>query len=73
MIIDIATLRANKARDERNKRLLEKYMRLLELHEIVRAALAVEPVQVDSIEEAAVWISVNELYVALECLFPGEE
>lgn len=71
MIIEITTLRTNKAREEKHKRMLDKYMRLLAVHQMVKEALDIEPIEVDSVEEAAVWISLNELDIALDALFPG--
>lgn len=50
----------------------EKLARLKELHEKVKEALDVEPIQVQSVEEAGVWCSVNELDIALDDMFPEE-
>lgn len=51
----------------------EKLTKLKEVHEKVKDALDHEPIHVDSVEEAAVWCSVNELDIALDDLFPSEK
>lgn len=48
----------------------EKFTRLKEVHEKVKEALDHEPIQVDTVEEAAAWCSLNELDIALDDMFP---
>ena len=50
----------------------EKMAILKEVHEKVKEALEVEPIQVSSVEEAAAWCSLNELDIALDDMFPEE-
>lgn len=50
----------------------EKLTKLKEVHEKVKEALDHEPIQVDSVEEAAAWCSLNELDIALDDMFPEE-
>lgn len=48
----------------------EKLVKLREVHEKVKEALDHEPIQVESVEEAGVWCSLNELDIALDDMFP---
>lgn len=50
----------------------EKLTKLKEVHEKVKEALDHEPIQVDSVEEAAAWCSLYELDIALDDMFPEE-
>lgn len=49
---------------------VEKIAKLKEVHEKVKEALDHEPIQVESVEEAGVWCSLNELDIALDDMFP---
>lgn len=44
----------------------DKIEKLKELHEIVKEALDREPIKVSSVEEVAVWCTLNELDIALD-------
>lgn len=46
---------------------------LKEVHEKVKEALDHEPIQVETVEEAAAWCTLNELDIALDDMFPGEK
>lgn len=46
---------------------------LKEVHEKVKEALDHEPIQVETVEEAAAWCTLNELDIALDDMFPGDE
>ena len=48
----------------------QKIELLKEVHEKVKEALDHEPIQVQSVEEAGVWCSLNELDIALDDMFP---
>lgn len=48
----------------------EKIDLLKEVHEKVKEALDHEPIQVDTVEEAAAWCVLNELDIALDDMFP---
>lgn len=50
----------------------QKISLLKEVHEKVKEALDIEPIQVDTVEEAGVWCSLNELDIALDDMFPEE-
>lgn len=50
----------------------QKIERLKEVHEKVKEALDHEPIQVDTVEEAAAWCVLNELDIALDDMFPEE-
>lgn len=50
----------------------QKLSLLKEVHEKVKEALDIEPIQVDTVEEAGVWCSLNELDIALDDMFPEE-
>lgn len=44
----------------------EKIAILKEVHEKVKEALDHEPIQVETVEEAGVWVVLNELDIALD-------
>lgn len=50
----------------------QKIERLKEVHEKVKEALDHEPIQVDTVEEAAAWCVLNELDIALDDMFPED-
>lgn len=50
----------------------QKNALLKEVHEKVKEALDHEPIQVDTVEEAAAWCTLNELDIALDDMFPEE-
>lgn len=50
----------------------EKTALLKEVHEKVKEALDHEPIQVETVEEAAAWCTLNELDIALDDMFPEE-
>lgn len=50
----------------------QKIEKLKEVHEKVKEALDHEPINVDTVEEAAAWCSLNELDIALDDMFPEE-
>lgn len=50
----------------------EKIALLKEVHEKIKEALDHEPISVDTVEEACVWCSLNELEIALDDMFPEE-
>lgn len=55
---------------ERDK--AQKIAILKEVHEKVKEALDHEPIQVDTVEEAAAWCTLNELDIALDDMLPEE-
>ena len=50
----------------------EKVAILKEAHEKVKEALDHEPIRVETVEEAAVWCSLNELDIALDDMLLNE-
>lgn len=50
----------------------QKIEKLKEVHEKVKEALDHEPINVDTVEEAAAWCVLNELDIALDDMFPEE-
>lgn len=50
----------------------QKMALLKEVHEKVKEALDHEPIQVETVEEAAAWCTLNELDITLDDMFPEE-
>lgn len=50
----------------------QKIALLKEVHEKIKEVLDHEPIQVETVEEAAAWCVINELDIALDDMFPEE-
>ena len=48
----------------------QKIALLKEVHEKIKEVLDHEPIQVETVEEAAAWCVINELDIALDDMFP---